>query len=353
MDIYNPRATAEIFLAPHHHMNPVISAAAFTCSGSRSSIRATTSTSTANMLMFFARARRGLRVVDPVTRGHRPAADPARRPRAEPARRPCTRQQHRANLTSISAGRPSRCGARARRPPTRPVLAMLEEIGTVDNIPKFLDRREGQTATHRLMGFGHRVYKNFDPRAKIIRMCHRCCASSASDNPLFELAAPRRDRAEGRLLHRAQALPERRLLLRASSTARSASRARCSPVMFAIARTPAGSSSGGDDLRPGHEDRPPAPALHRPASATTSPSGKHERMRMGTGPEARTVLQARRRIARGPCGDRPVNGAPLDLGGSRAASTSPSTGDRRLADPSTGHHWRHPPSGRRSRIARR
>jgi citrate synthase len=67
---------------------------------------------------------------------------------------------------------------------------MLEQIGTVDNIPKYLDMAKDKSSHFRLMGFGHRVYKNFDPRAKIIReMCHKVLARLGhSDNPLFELA---------------------------------------------------------------------------------------------------------------------------------------------------------------------
>src|SRR3954449_5980819 len=70
------------------------------------------------------------------------------------------------------------------------VLEMLEEIGTVDNIQKFLARVKDKGGNTRLMGFGHRVYKNFDPRAKIIReMCHKVLAKlGRTDNPLFELA---------------------------------------------------------------------------------------------------------------------------------------------------------------------
>jgi citrate synthase len=70
------------------------------------------------------------------------------------------------------------------------VLEMLEEIGTVDNIQKFLDRVKDKEDNTRLMGFGHRVYKNFDPRARIIReMCHKVLARlGRTDNPLFELA---------------------------------------------------------------------------------------------------------------------------------------------------------------------
>ena len=70
------------------------------------------------------------------------------------------------------------------------VLTMLEQIGTVDNIPKFLAMAKDRTSHFRLMGFGHRVYKNFDPRAQIIReMCHKVLAKlGRADNPLFELA---------------------------------------------------------------------------------------------------------------------------------------------------------------------
>src|SRR5262249_11545900 len=52
-------------------------------------------------------------------------------------------------------------------------LAMLEEIGTVDRIPEYIARAKDPNDSFRLMGFGHRVYKNYDPRAKIMRQtCH-------------------------------------------------------------------------------------------------------------------------------------------------------------------------------------
>jgi citrate synthase len=70
------------------------------------------------------------------------------------------------------------------------VLVMLDSIGNVSNIEKFLARVKDKNDTVRLMGFGHRVYKNFDPRAKIIRgMCHRVLEKLGRQNdPLFELA---------------------------------------------------------------------------------------------------------------------------------------------------------------------
>jgi citrate synthase len=70
------------------------------------------------------------------------------------------------------------------------VLAMLNEIGEVKNIPKFLARAKDRNNPFRLMGFGHRVYKNYDPRARIIRsMCHDVLSKLCKgDDPLFELA---------------------------------------------------------------------------------------------------------------------------------------------------------------------
>jgi len=70
------------------------------------------------------------------------------------------------------------------------VLRMLKEIGDAKNIPKFVAKAKDKSDPFRLMGFGHRVYKNFDPRATIIRdMCHKVLEQMGrTDSPLFELA---------------------------------------------------------------------------------------------------------------------------------------------------------------------
>ncbi|MGW8309787.1 MAG: citrate synthase [Thiogranum sp.] len=70
------------------------------------------------------------------------------------------------------------------------VLTMLDRIGEVKNIPAFLARAKDRDDPFRLMGFGHRVYKNYDPRARIIReMCHKVLNRLGDANdPLFELA---------------------------------------------------------------------------------------------------------------------------------------------------------------------
>ncbi len=70
------------------------------------------------------------------------------------------------------------------------VIAMLTEIGRVENIPKYIAKAKDKDDPFRLMGFGHRVYKNYDPRAKILReVCHQVLGELAdTNNPLFELA---------------------------------------------------------------------------------------------------------------------------------------------------------------------
>ena len=69
------------------------------------------------------------------------------------------------------------------------VIKMLEQIGDVKNIPKFLDRARDPKDTFRLMGFGHRVYKNYDPRAKIIRQAAgEVLREMKVSDPLFDIA---------------------------------------------------------------------------------------------------------------------------------------------------------------------
>lgn len=69
-------------------------------------------------------------------------------------------------------------------------LNMLHEIGDVKNIPKYIERAKDPNDKFRLMGFGHRVYKNYDPRAKVMReTCYEVLdAVGAHDDPFFKLA---------------------------------------------------------------------------------------------------------------------------------------------------------------------
>lgn len=70
------------------------------------------------------------------------------------------------------------------------VLNMLHEIGDISRINKFISRAKDPNDNFRLMGFGHRVYKNYDPRAKVMReTCHEVLeAVGAHHDPLFKLA---------------------------------------------------------------------------------------------------------------------------------------------------------------------
>ena len=70
------------------------------------------------------------------------------------------------------------------------VLKMLGEIGHVDNIPAFIEKVKDKNSGVKLMGFGHRVYKNFDPRARIMqKTCHDVLGElGITDEPLLDLA---------------------------------------------------------------------------------------------------------------------------------------------------------------------
>ncbi|WP_298728363.1 citrate synthase [uncultured Ferrovibrio sp.] len=70
------------------------------------------------------------------------------------------------------------------------VLKMLEEIGSVDKVGEAIKKAKDKSSGFRLMGFGHRVYKNYDPRAKVMRQtCHEVLdVLGVKDEPLLKLA---------------------------------------------------------------------------------------------------------------------------------------------------------------------
>ena len=63
---------------------------------------------------------------------------------------------------------------------------MLAEIGSVDQIPKYVER--AKKGEFRLMGFGHRVYKSYDPRAKIIKQIAHEVFEVTGENPMLDMA---------------------------------------------------------------------------------------------------------------------------------------------------------------------
>jgi citrate synthase len=69
-------------------------------------------------------------------------------------------------------------------------LKMLEEIGTVDRVPEYVKKAKDKSSEFRLMGFGHRVYKNYDPRAKVMQeTCHEVLDSlGVKDQNILKVA---------------------------------------------------------------------------------------------------------------------------------------------------------------------
>jgi len=90
----------------------------------------------------------------------------------------------------IAAGMVSLWG-RAHGGANEQVIHMLNEMKTPDNIPKFVARAKDKSDNFRLMGFGHRVYKSFDPRSRIIRkVCHELIERMPAnvDHAMFDTA---------------------------------------------------------------------------------------------------------------------------------------------------------------------
>ena len=107
------------------------------------------------------------------------------------------------------------CGGRPMAAPTRRWSRCWREIGSIDRIPEFIEKAKDKDSHSRLMGFGHRVYKNYDPRAGVLK---------ESADEVLELLGQKNnpeagdrqgagaDRAQRRVFRPAQAVPERRLL---------------------------------------------------------------------------------------------------------------------------------------------
>ena len=155
------------------------------------------------------------------------------------------------------------------------VLQTLEEIGTVDNIPEMLRRAKDKNDPFRLMGFGHRVYKSYDPRAKVLRPLvpggtggarpARRPATGAGDGT-------RADRARRRLFRQRKLYPNVDFYSGIIFRALGLPLAMFTPI-FAVARTVGlGRALERDDCRPRNPHLPPAPAVSRPDRAAAPAS---------------------------------------------------------------------------------
>ena len=150
--------------------------------------------------------------------------------------------------------------------PTRRRSTCCGEIGTVDRIPEFIKRAKDKNDRFRLMGFGHRVYKNYDPRAKIMqKTCHEVLDElGIKDDPLLEVAME----LEQIALHDEYFI-EKKLYPNVDFYSGITLKAMGFPTTH-VHRAVRGRAHRrldraveGDDRGPEPEDRPPAPALHR------------------------------------------------------------------------------------------
>ena len=158
------------------------------------------------------------------------------------------------------------------------VLRMLREIGHVSKVPDFIKEVKSGEGETKLMGFGHRVYKSYDPRAKVIKRVADEVFEVTGKNPLLDIALelerialqdeyfvkrklyPNVDFYSG-LIYEAMGFPVEMF-----------------PVLFAIPRTVGWVRAvGGDGHGPGAEDCPPAPGVHRLQAPRLRPHGEARR----------------------------------------------------------------------------
>ncbi len=152
------------------------------------------------------------------------------------------------------------------------VLNMLEEIGDVSRIGQFINRAKDKNDNFRLMGFGHRVYKNYDPRAKLMReTCHEVLGElGLHDDRLFKLAMElERIALEDEYFVEKKLYPERGFLLGHRAARDGHSDQHVHRHLRPGAHGRLGGAVERDDRRSGAEDRPAAPAVHRRAASAT------------------------------------------------------------------------------------
>jgi len=149
------------------------------------------------------------------------------------------------------------------------VLQTLEEIGAVERIPEMLRRAKDKNDPYRLMGFGHRVYKSYDPRAKVLRpLCHEVLgALGRRDDPLLKLAMELERIALEDDYFVSRKLSQCRFLFRHHHPRAGSAAGDVYPDLRRGAHGRLGRPLERDDRRPRNPDRPPAPALFGPGRA--------------------------------------------------------------------------------------
>ena len=165
------------------------------------------------------------------------------------------------------------------------VLRMLKEIGSVDKVPDYIKRVKA--GEFRLMGFGHRVYKNYDPRARIIKQVAYEVFEVTGKDPLLDIALELERIALGRrVLRQAPALSERRFLLGDHLPGDAFSRRHVSGDVCDSANFRLAGAVGRAARRCGSEDRAPAPDLSRSSNARV----RSDRSTQGCGDSERRGL---------------------------------------------------------------
>ena len=153
------------------------------------------------------------------------------------------------------------------------VVEMLQEMHEEVATSPFRGKGKGPQRPFRLMGFGHRVYKNFDPRATIIKKTALEVLDQLDvDDPLLDLAMELEQVALTDEYFVERKLYPTSTSTRGSSTGRLGSPSRCSPCSSPLGGCPAGSPVPRVGRRPAHEDRPPPPGVHRGRRARLRPA---------------------------------------------------------------------------------
>ena len=145
------------------------------------------------------------------------------------------------------------------------MLGQIQAMGGVAKIGEFIAKVKDKNSGMKLMGFGHRVYKNYDPRAKLMReTCHEVLGELGPRRRSAVQArdGAREDRARGRVLRVAQALSERRLLFGHRAEGDRHSGAALHRDLRARAHRRLDRPVERDDRRSRIQDRPAAAALH-------------------------------------------------------------------------------------------
>ena len=171
---------------------------------------------------------------------------------------------------------------------------MLKEIGTVDRIPEYVQGVKDRK--YRLMGFGHRVYKNYDPRATVMqKTCHEVLAEVGDvDDPLLKVAMELE-----KIALNDPYFVERKLYPNVDFYSGITLKAMGFPddhVHRALRPRAHGwldQPVEGDVRGSAAQDRPPPPALHRPAEARLHP-GRKPRLSLGDQADHRVAPPLRR-----------------------------------------------------------